>query len=121
MLPEGRTSVTAAIARVGWVAVDVKNPTVVWGVPTTGQVTINGTIADSVNEDNEDWVISRPFNLSAVSADIGLGLKTATTVLSEYNYTYTAPGTYTVTFVAGNASKDELKNIVKQLTIIVEP
>jgi len=121
VLPEGRTSVIAAIGQVGWVAVDVKNPTVVWGVPTTGQVTINGTNTGFVNDDNEDWVISRPFDLSAVSADTGLGLKTATTTLNEYNYAYTLPGTYVVTFIAKNASKDEIKSIVKQLTITVEP
>ena len=121
VLPEGRTSVTAAIAQIGWLAVDVKNPTVVWGVPATGQVTINGTITDAINEDNEDWVISKPLELSTVSPDVGVGLKTATTKLTEYTYAYTAPGTYTVTFIATNASKDESKQIVKQLKITIEP
>lgn len=121
VLPEGRTAVIAAIAQVGWVGVDVKNPTVIWGVPTTGQVAINGTGTDAINEDNEDWVISRPFNLSAVSADTGLGLKTATTYLTNYTYTYTAPGTYTVTFIAANASRDESSQIVKQIKLTIEP
>lgn len=121
VLPEGRTNVIAAIGQVGWVGVDVKNPTVVWGVPTTGQVTINGTGTDAVNEDNEDWVISRPFHLSSVSADTGVGLKTATTVLTEYPYAFTAAGTYTVTFIATNASRDESSQIVKQIKLTIEP
>ncbi|RZL47799.1 MAG: DUF5017 domain-containing protein [Pedobacter sp.] len=121
VLPEGRTSVIAAIGQVGWVGVDVKNPSVVWGVPTTGQVTINGTGTDAINTDNEDWVISRAFNLSSVSADTGLGLKTATTVLTDYAYTYTTPGTYTVTFIATNASRDDSSQIVKQIKLTIEP
>ena len=121
VLPEGRTSVIAAIGQVGWVGVDIKNPTVVWGVPTTGQITINGTGTDAINEDNEDWVISRPFNLSSVSTDTGLGLKTATTYLSNYTYAYTVPGTYTVTFIAANASRDESSQIIKQIKLTIEP
>jgi hypothetical protein len=121
VLPEGRTSAVAAIGQVGWVGVDVKNPSVVWGVPTTGQVAINGTGTESINADNEDWVISRPLNLSAVSADVGVGLKTATTVLTEYPYAFTAAGTYTVTFIATNASRDESKQIVKQITLTITP
>ncbi|RZK43418.1 MAG: DUF5017 domain-containing protein [Pedobacter sp.] len=121
VLPEGRTSVVSAIAQVGWVAVDVKNPSVVWAVPATGQATINGTGTDAINVDNEDWLISRAFNLSAVSADIGTGLKTATTTLSNYTYTYTTPGNYTATFIATNASKDDSKQIVRQIALTIEP
>ena len=121
VLPEGRTSVIAAIGQVGWVGVDVKNPSVVWGVPATGQVTINGTATDAINADNEDWVISRAFNLSSVSADAGLGLKTATTVLNEYAYAFTAAGTYTVTFIATNASRDESSQVIRQVKLTIEP
>jgi hypothetical protein len=121
ILPEGRISPISVIAQTGWVAVDVKNPSVVWGVPATGQVAINGTATDATPDDNEDWVISRPYDLSAVSADVGLGLKNATTVLGNYSYTYTAAGTYTVTFIASNASVDDQKTIVKQITLTIEP
>jgi hypothetical protein len=121
VLPEGRTSAISVIAQTGWVAVDVKNPSVVWGVPATGQVAINGTATDATTDDNEDWVISRPYDLSAVSADVGLGLKNASTVLKSYSYTYTAAGTYTVTFIAANASVDAQKAIIKQITLTIEP
>jgi hypothetical protein len=121
VLPEGRTSVISAIAQVGWMGVDVKNPSVVWAIPTTGQATINGTGTDAVNVDNEDWLISRPFNLASASADIGTALKTATTVLSNYSYVYTAAGKYTATFIATNVSRDESKQIVKQITLTIEP
>jgi len=121
VLPEGRTSVVAAIAQIGWVGVDIKNPSVIWAVPTTGQATINGTGTDAINVDNEDWLISRPLNLASASADIGTALKTATTVLTNYAYTYTAAGTYTITFIATNASKDESKQVVKQIKLTIEP
>ncbi|UKT64926.1 DUF5017 domain-containing protein [Pedobacter mucosus] len=121
VLPDGRTSLISAIGQVGWIGVDVKNPTVVWAVPTTGQAAINGTDPAAINQDNEDWLISKPFNLNAVSADIGLGLKTSTTTLNSYNYVYTTAGSYTITFIAANASRDDKKEIVKQLTITIEP
>jgi hypothetical protein len=121
VLTDGRTAAISTIAQTGWVAVDVKNPSVVWGVPATGQVTISGTATDATPDDNEDWIITRPYDLTATSADVGLGLKNATTTLNSYSYTYTAAGTYTVTFIAANSTLDEQKTIVKQLKITIEP
>jgi len=121
VLANGLVSVVSAVAQIGWKAVDIKNPTVFWSTPATGQASINGTVLGSTADDNEDWIISRPLNLSAVTPDAGLGLKNGSTYLPNYSYKYTTAGTYTATFIARNTSVDESAEVVKQIQLTIAP
>lgn len=122
VLPDGKISANATIDKVGWAAYSFKNETVKWSIPATnGVITINGTGSGSTKEDNEDWVITRGFDLDEVTPDAGLSLRSLSTVaITGYNYTYTKPGTYTATFVAFNNSVDEQKTVVREVTITVQ-
>lgn len=119
-LADGRTILLSAIDQIGWAAVSIKNPTVVWLTPANGQININGTIAGSVNEDNDDWVISRPFNLKSTQPDKGVVIKAiADNTLNSYSYIYTRAGSYNVTFLGTNITTKDQKNQVVQLNITV--
>jgi hypothetical protein len=122
VLPDGKISTNASIDKVGWAAYSFKNETVKWSIPATGGViTINGTASGSIRDDNEDWVITRGFDLDEVTPDAGLSIRSLSTVpVTGYNYIYTKPGTYTATFVAFNNSVDEQKTVVREVTITVQ-
>lgn len=120
VLPDKVSTIVAA-DKVGWAAFDLKNPTVAWAVPTTGQVVINGSIANSTKEDNEDWLISRAFDLRTVTRDASVSIQDlGSAPIDGYYYIYTRPGTYTATFVAFNHSVDEQKEVVREFTITVQ-
>jgi uncharacterized lipoprotein NlpE involved in copper resistance len=74
---------------------------------------------------SEHWAVSRAINTGTVNLgpDWSFPLRGITTssTLTDYTYTYTKAGTYTVTFVASNNSIDAVKKVVKQLTITITP
>ncbi|MCD0488967.1 DUF5017 domain-containing protein [Pedobacter sp. MC2016-14] len=121
ILTDGKTVPLATIDNVGWKSVDVKNSTVSWIIPLlTGLISINGTGAGSVNEDNEDWVVSRAFDLKKATPDVPVSIQGLTSaVLTNYEYAFTKPGNYTVTFVAFNRNASAEISIVKQINITV--
>lgn len=119
VLPD-RVSTITGTGQAAWKAVDLKNPTVAWNVPATGTVVINGSIAGSTKDDNDDWLISRAFDLKAVTRDAGLSIRDlGSAAVNNYYYIYKQPGTYTATFVAFNHSVDEYREVVKEFTITV--
>ena len=60
----------------------------------------------------DGWVISTPAPINKVSNDKGVVIKNLQNYLHSYEYTWTKPGTYTVTFVGRNenyaASSEEV-------------
>ena len=52
----------------------------------------------------DQWVFMRPINLNGISPDTGQSIKGVADDVKSYSYTYTEPGTYTVTFLAGNGN-----------------
>ncbi|MFT3845700.1 MAG: DUF5017 domain-containing protein [Lacibacter sp.] len=68
---------------------------------------------------NEDWSISRPFDFTIYTPDLGVGIKTPSTRVSKYSYRFTTPGTYTVTFVGKNQTSEDINQVVRQMTIVV--
>lgn len=122
VLPDGKIATNASIDKVGWAAYSFKNETVKWSIAATGGViTINGTGSGSIKDDNEDWAITRGFDLDEVTPDAGLSIRSLATIpITRYNYIYTKPGTYTATFVAFNNSVDEQKTVVREVTITVQ-
>lgn len=69
---------------------------------------------------NDDWLIADKLQLNACTPDAGENIKDINRRLSTYSHTFAAPGVYTVTFFAGNASVDGEKQLVKELKIEVK-
>ncbi|MBD0831639.1 DUF5017 domain-containing protein [Aestuariibaculum sediminum] len=68
---------------------------------------------------NEDWLITNAINLTAVNPDMGINLKSYSTLLNNFEYTYATPGVYTVTMVGNNTTIYGNKEKVEQFTIKV--
>lgn len=72
----------------------------------------------------ETWAVSKPLLTDKV--DMGpdwslpvRGIRNPKAL--EYRFTYTKPGTYKVYFVASNTTKDDGKEVVKELDLTIEP
>lgn len=124
LLPDGKSSTNGSIDKMGWASCNIQNPTVGWTITTgsnTATLSINGTGSGSTKDDNDDWIISRSFDLKEVTPDPGLSLRSLSTVaITGYNYIYTKSGTYTATFVAFNNSVNDQKTVVREVTITVQ-
>jgi hypothetical protein len=115
-----------ATSDLGWTAFDLKNPTTVWALPSTGVISIDGTTVSAgvikLNDDNEDWAISRKLDLQKAIPDAGLPLRhLGSNALDDYSYIYTQAGTYEVTFVAFNNTIDDQQTVVRKMTITIVP
>lgn len=107
----------ATIATAGWKAVDVKNPAFGWTI-TAAQL----LMPNSKNtEDNEDWVISKGLDPTAVKPDQGVALKNISTTLPAYKYVFARPGTYRVVFEASSVRYNGEKRITRELTLTITP
>lgn len=121
-LSDSSVSTITAIGQTGWTAVNMKNASVVWTVPTSGQVAINGTATGSVNTDNDDWVISKPLDLKKVVPDVGVSIKSLNgNKLTTYTYIFKKAGTFKPTFLAFNNNIDAQKEVVKTLSLTITP
>ncbi len=72
----------------------------------------------------EEWGISKVFNLGEINlgVDRSLPIKGYSEVpLAEYKHIYQNPGTYTVTFVAGNKTAYNDKEVVKSVEVTITP
>lgn len=68
---------------------------------------------------NEDWLITNAINLTKVTPDKGLPLKTYSERLETFEYTYSKAGTYKITFVGSNETIYGQKENIKEYTITV--
>ncbi|MES2277269.1 MAG: DUF5017 domain-containing protein [Bacteroidota bacterium] len=117
-LTDNSTYPLATLADAGWQAVDFKNFAAGWSI-TTVQLIMSGGVANSA--DNEDWVVTRPIDLNFVKRDIGVAIKTLSSQLSQYQYTYPVAGTYNVTFDAANVHYNGSKEQTKTFSITITP
>ncbi|MFY0715252.1 DUF5017 domain-containing protein [Seonamhaeicola sp. NFXS20] len=74
---------------------------------------------NSHNIVNEDWLITKAINLTAVEPDTGISLKNYSTLLDSFDYTYSEAGTYNVTLVGNNTTIHGSKEKVEQFIITV--
>lgn len=98
--PEGVRSNLSTMATMGWKAVDFKNPAITWNTSSSSQILIDG---GTNQPENDDWVISKAFNIRKGTPDKGISLGSVTS--KEYTYTYNVPGTYKVVFDWYSGSK----------------
>jgi len=73
---------------------------------------------------SEHWAVSKPINAEKV--DLGPDWSTSIKGISNpkldvYRYTYTKAGTYKAVFVASNNSIDNVKQVVKEITLTITP
>lgn len=87
--PEGVRNGLAAMSTMGWKAVDFKNPAVTWNLASSSQILIDG---GANQPENDDWAISKAFNLRKGTPDKGVSLNSVTS--KDYTYTYNTPGVY---------------------------
>ncbi len=70
---------------------------------------------------NDDWLITKPLNLSGtVAPDRGEPLKTYSEKLENFSHTYQNPGSYTITFVGRNETIYGSEETIEEFTILVE-
>ncbi|MDN5286519.1 MAG: hypothetical protein JWR38_2793 [Mucilaginibacter sp.] len=86
-------------------------------IMTNASLTFNAPAVGSAPD--EDWAISRPFDPTIVSPDVGIAIKTKTDPLGLYSYKFTKPGTYVVTFVATNSDSATTRQTVRQITLTI--
>jgi hypothetical protein len=97
---------------------------------TTTRISLLGNLYDSVNDpgndpQSENWAISRAINTSSFDLGIDKAVpireQVSASALISHTYTYAKPGTYTATFVASNLTKNDRKEVVKEITITITP
>lgn len=91
--PEGVRNSLAAMSTMGWKAVDFKNPAVTWNLVSSSQILIDG---GANQPENDDWAISKAFNLRKGTLDKGVSLNSVTS--RDYVHTYNTPGIYKAVF-----------------------
>lgn len=125
-LPDGAVLPVAATTDLGWASFDLKNPTTVWALPSTGIIYIDGTTVSGnlpkLNEDNEDWAITKRLDLQKAVPDAGSPIKyLGGNALDFHPYIYNKPGTYEVVFVAFNNTIDEQQTVIKKMSVTIQP
>lgn len=88
----------------------------------TQTLTFNAPAVGSLPD--EDWAISRGFNLSQYPSNLGIVIKYyGQSHFSTYTMTqpYKTPGTYIATFVARNQYADSFKTVVRQVSLTITP
>ena len=84
-------------------------------------IVMQGVGANALPYAIDGWLISKPIPLNKVSNDQGTVIKNLQNYLHTFEYTWTEPGTYTVTFVGANSNYAGRSEKVHEFTIIVLP
>ena len=112
------TSTIANVTSASWLAIDVKNNANKWIIQSTTPFLYfapNSTLTES-----EDWAVSKALFPNKVSPDVSVNVKAYTDRMKNYKYKFSKTGTYTVTFVGKNATNGNVKEVVKELTVIIK-
>lgn len=91
------------------------NGSIIFNKPQTAHIIFQGAGPQVFNYALDGWVFSTPSGLNKVDNDKGTVIKTMQNYLRNYDYVYTKPGTYTVTFVGTNANYLDRSRDVKEL------
>lgn len=115
--PGGSPNTLVSHVSAGWLAVDVINRVNKWAVAADNiQFSPNSTL-----EASEDWMITKPIWVTKVAPDKGAAIKDYSKRKENFSYVFAEPGTYTVTFVGANTSANEVKTVVKEITLTIVP
>ena len=87
--------------------------------PGTGALIFQGIGANKLEYCLDGWAISKPAPLNRVANDKATVIKNMQNYLNSYEYTWTKPGTYDVTFIGSNSSYRHETQQKKEFTIII--
>ncbi|MEA5402761.1 DUF5017 domain-containing protein [Arcicella sp. DC2W] len=110
---------TSDIRLAGIQTTSIKSDTLKWTL--TGSLSFVQGLVDYAPGGDDDWAITKPFNLSKISPDMGVAVKNTSQLINSYTYQFTKAGTYKVTFVGSNSSPENYAEVVREITIQVVP
>lgn len=79
-----------------------------------------GTTTHATWANNDDWLLTDRIKLNSCSPDMGENIKDINRRVTNYSYVFSSPGTYVVTFLAGNASVEGQETVLKEVTVEVK-
>ena len=120
VLPGEPSSAIVNLDNAGWTKLSLSGA-IEWTISTGNVYFFGPSSAATIGVANEDWLVSKPLFLNKVFPDRPKVLKNISSRMSEYQYTFTSPGTYQVTFLASNINTYEENKIVKSMTIEILP
>ena len=103
----------------GWVAYPVAN-TYNWTVTAGTSLVVAGagTVAASTAY-SEAWAIMGPIDLTKVTPDVGVAVKSIVSQVPSYQYTYSTAGTYSATFSAVNEDVHAVDSVSRTIPVVV--
>ena len=111
---------TSDIRLAGIQALSIKSDTLKWTL--TGSLVFAQGLVDYSLGGDDDWAITKPFNLSKITPDVGVAVKNTSQLITNYSYQFNKAGTYKITFVGSNSAKDnQYAEVVRELIIKVIP
>lgn len=116
--PDGTVTPMAVMSTGGWQQVNFKNTAFVWSL-SAAQLLMPSSAATA--DDNEDWAISKGFDPTYIKQDVGTALKNISTVLPEYGYVFTQPGTYKVVFEGSSVRYNGEQRTTREVTLTITP
>ena len=115
-LTDGTVNTIATIAQMGWKTVGVKNTAYNWITPST--IYTNAPAKNS--GDTENWAVSGPLYVDAITRDYPTAIKDIIAVTPpNYEYIYKTKDTYKVHFIALNSRNGNSESITKELEITI--
>lgn len=84
-------------------------------------ISFNGGYYRNLGYDCESWIFSYPRAFNVATPDQGVVIKNIQNYLDTYEYTFTEPGTYTVTFVGTNSNYIGESRDVQEFTVNIVP
>lgn len=108
----------ANVTSAGWLGIDVKNTANKWTIQTADPALFFAPASTLL--ESEDWAVSKALFPNSVSPDVSTNIKAYTDRMRNYKYKFSAPGTYTVTFVGKNALNGNVKETVREVTVTVK-
>lgn len=95
------------------------NGSIILNKPTTATLFFQGIAANKLTYALDGWAISQPTPLNKVENDKGVAIKNLQNYLHSYDYIWTEPGTYTVTFVGTNSNYAGASQKIQEMTITI--
>lgn len=102
------------VTQFGFIPVSVKGPSI-WN---RGANDIN--IRGSAQTWEEDWFITKEFDLKRVNSDKAIAVKTLSNNISDFRYIYKKPGVYNATLELLNSRYGETKVVYQHITFTVK-
>lgn len=90
-----------------------------WNLTDTKNIEIQGC-AKTPAWENDDWLISSNLQLNGCEPDKSEVIKNINVRLDSYSHIYNVPGTYTVTFIAGNSNIYGESKVMREITFKVK-